>query len=131
MSEDGAMDSVAIAVMVLAQWTATASSLWLTWWAAQSRDPLALRVIALVLVIIPAVISPLLTLPGMAMSMSVSERAMMISLFFGGFSVLRAILLFVWAIISKDRADLRIIGGLIALLLVVLIGVQMVSYAFH
>jgi hypothetical protein len=120
------MEMASIAVMLITQWAAAAATLWLTWWAAQSRDSQALRVIAIVLVVVPALISPLISIP--RPYATPAEQAALISLVFGGISLLRAILLIVWAIVSRDRAYLRIGGGVIAALTILGMIVGFVAY---
>lgn len=109
---------------LLAQWVATAGSLWLTWWAAQSRDALALRVIAMVLVIAPAVLMPVLNYAIMVDRSSVTRMAVLFGLSAAVIAFARGIFLIVWAIVSKDRSYLRIGGAVIAALLILGIAIQ-------
>ena len=106
---------VLLVIGMVAQWITAAAMIWLTWWAAQSRDAPALRVIAMVLVIVPALLWPFLT---MRLSLdtygSASRGAFLFGVSAAGIALLRALFLVIWAIVSKDRAYLRIGGGIIA-----------------
>ena len=108
---------VLLLVSVVVQWFTAAGMIWLTWWAAQSRDAPALRVIALVLVVVPALFWPVLTF-SMTLDSggSASRRIFLIGVVSAGVMIIRALLLTVWAIVSKDRPYLRIGGGVIAFL---------------
>jgi hypothetical protein len=104
-------------VNLLTQWLSAAGMIWLVWWAAQSRDALAWRVLAGVLVVVPALAWPVLTLMiTMNSYQTVSNRALMFGILSASVTVLRALLLITWAITSKDRLYLRIGGGVIAML---------------
>lgn len=109
---------------LLAQWIAVAGSLWLTWWAAQSRDTVALRVIAMVLVIAPAVLMPMLNYAIMTDRSSVTRMAALFGLSAAVISFARGIFLIVWAIVSRDRSYLRVGAAVIAALLILGIAIQ-------
>jgi hypothetical protein len=106
------METLQIIILAISQWTATASTLYLVWWAAQTRDAAAFRIIALALVLIPALVGPIISIPRPNASMT--EHMMLLTFFFGGIAVLRAIFLIVWAIVSKDGQGLRVGGGIVA-----------------
>ena len=105
---------------LVGQWLTAAGSIWLTWWAAQSRDAPPLRVIAMILVVGPALLWPWLTFTISANGYgSMVGRASMIGMLGVGVGVLRAMFLAVWAIVSGDRPGLRIGGAIVAGLLLV------------
>lgn len=125
------MSSIDLTVLIItafAQWTATAGMLWLTWWAAQSRDPQALRIVAMVLVVVPALLWPLLSMSiTMGGTESITSRAVLIGAMGAVVAVVRAFFLVVWAIVSKDRQYLRVGGGVIAFLQLAGLGVQLLG----
>jgi hypothetical protein len=107
--------------VLLPQWLGTAAAFWLVWWAAQSRDATALKIVGLVLAIVPALLMPILSLMiplyrGFSSAASIGTTFALISAAVG---IARALFLAIWAIASKDAAILRIVGGVIAGLLIV------------
>lgn len=117
--------------VLLPQWLGTAAAFWLVWWAARSRDATALKVVALLLAVVPAVLMPILTLliPYYRDFSSVRNIGMMIAITSAAVGIVRALFLAIWAIVSKDATMLRAIGGVIAGLLIVcyLIGFMAVA----
>ena len=113
MSSDNAVLLFASAV---AQWFTAAAAIWLTWWAAQSRDALVLRVLAMVLVVVPAMLWPLVTMAVTLNYEAVSRTAFLYGVLGAGVAVLRAVFLGIWAAVSRDRPYLRIGGAVIAVL---------------
>ena len=107
--------------VLLPQWLGTAAAFWLVWWAARSRDATALKVVALLLAIVPAVLMPILTLiiPYYRDVMSVSNIGMTIAIASAVVGIVRALFLAIWAMVSKDVTVLRAVGGVIAGLLIV------------
>ena len=107
--------------VLLPQWLGTAAAFWLVWWAARSRDATALKVVALLLAIVPAVLMPILTLiiPYYRDVMSVSNIGMTIAFTSAVVGIVRALFLAIWAMVSKDVTVLRAVGGVIAGLLIV------------
>jgi hypothetical protein len=106
---------------LLPQWLGTAAAFWLVWWAARSRDATALKIVGLVLAIVPALLMPVLSLMipfyrGFSSAASIGTTFALISAAVG---IARALFLAIWAIASKDAAILRIVGGVIAGLLLV------------
>jgi hypothetical protein len=107
--------------VLLPQWLGTAAAFWLVWWAARSRDATALKIVGLVLAIVPALLMPVLSLMipfyrGFSSAASIGTTFALISAAVG---IARALFLAIWAIASKDAAILRIVGGVIAGLLIV------------
>jgi len=107
--------------VLLPQWLGTAAAFWLVWWAARSRDATALKIVGLVLAIVPALLMPILSLMipfyrGFSSAASIGTTFALISAAVG---IARALFLTIWAIASKDAAILRIVGGVIAGLLIV------------
>jgi hypothetical protein len=107
--------------VLVPQWLGTAAAFWLIWWAARSRDATALKVVALALAIVPAVLMPILTvmIPYYRDFSSVANIGMMIAIASAAVGILRALFLVIWAIASKDTATLRGVGAVIAGLLIV------------
>ena len=102
---------------IAAQWFTAAASIWLTWWAAQSRDALALRVSAMALVIVPALFWPTATMwLSSAGAGSMTSRAFLYGIVAAGIAALRALFLGGWSAVSRDSPHLRIGGAVIALL---------------
>ncbi len=107
--------------VLLPQWLGTAAAFWLVWWAARSRDATALKVIALIVAIVPALLMPILSLMipyyrGFSSAASIGTTIALISAAVG---IVRALFLVIWAITSKDAAILRTVGAVIAGLLIV------------
>jgi hypothetical protein len=122
--------AVTAASIVLPQWLGAAAAFWLVWWAALTRDGPAFRVIALTLAIVPALLTPLLTIYIQSAQLPVSSIGFLYAAVLFVVEVCRALFLVVWAIVSKDRPGLRIGGAVIAGLLVlhvVAAGVVMVA----
>jgi hypothetical protein len=107
--------------VLLPQWLGTAAAFWLVWWAAQSRDATALKIIGLVLAIVPALLMPVLSLmiPFYRVVSSAASIGTTFALISAAVGIARALFLAIWAIASKDAAILRIVGGVIAGLLIV------------
>lgn len=113
---------------MVGQWLAAAASIWLTWWAAQSRDALPLRIGAMTLVVVPALLWPAVTVAiSMDQTGAVTSRAFLFGVLSAGVSLLRAIFLGVWATVSNDSAHLRIGGAVTAGLLVVSLALGLVG----
>ena len=114
--------------VLLPQWLGTAAAFWLVWWAARSRDATALKVVALALAIVPALLMPILSLmiPFYRDFSSAANIGTMIALISAAVGIVRALFLVIWAIASKDAAMLRIVGAVIAGLLIIcyLIGIM-------
>ncbi len=113
------MNATSTAAVLLPQWLSTAGAFWLVWWAAQSRDGVAFRALALTFAIVPAVLMPLLTIAVRSGEMSAANMSAMFTVVAIGVSALRGLFLLVWAIASRDAPALRIGGGVIALLLLI------------
>ena len=107
--------------ILLPQWLGTAAAFWLVWWAARSRDPMALKIVALIVAIVPALLMPILSLmiPYYRGFSSAASIGTMIALISAAIGIARALFLIIWAIASKDAAILRIVGAVIAGLLIV------------
>jgi hypothetical protein len=107
--------------VLLPQWLGTAAAFWLVWWAARSRDAAAFKIVGLALAIVPALLMPILSLmiPYYRGFSSAASIGTMIALISAGVGIVRALFLVIWAIASKDAAILRIVGGVIAGLLIV------------
>ncbi len=106
--------------ILLPQWLGTAAAFWLVWWAARSRDAMALRIVALTLAIVPALLMPIVTtmIPYYRGFTSAATIGMGIALISAAIGLLRALFLILWAIVSKDTAGLRGGGAVIAGLLI-------------
>jgi hypothetical protein len=107
--------------ILLPQWLGTAAAFWLVWWAARSRDATALKAIALIVAIVPALLMPILSLmiPYYRGFSSAASIGTMIALISAAIGIVRALFLIIWAIASKDAAILRMVGAVIAGLLIV------------
>ena len=100
---------VNVAMNMVMLWLSAAVSIWITWWAAQSRDPVALRAIAMATIIVPALVYPVINL--VPMSESVAQRILVITLTGMIVGLARGLVLLVWAGVSHDPAYLRIAGS--------------------
>ena len=103
-----------MAELLFSPYIAAAEAILLTWWAARTRDGAAFRIVALVLVIVPVVLLPLLTLSVQFGDGPIAQRMMVPSIAGAVAGLTRALFLLVWAVISKDKAGLRVGGGVIA-----------------
>ncbi|WP_425228447.1 hypothetical protein [Sphingomonas sp.] len=100
---------------VAMQWSIAAAAIWLTWWAAQSRDTPTLRVIAMTLVVVPALGWPLLTAwMTTGAYETISRRAFVFGAANVAIGIVRALFLAGWAALSRDRTYLRAGAAVIA-----------------
>jgi hypothetical protein len=107
--------------ILLPQWLGTAAAFWLVWWAARSRDAAAFKIVGLAVAIVPALLMPILSLmiPYYRDFSSAASIGTTIALISAAIGIVRALFLVIWAIASKDPAILRIVGAVIAGLLIV------------
>ncbi|THD37962.1 MAG: hypothetical protein E7773_03010 [Sphingomonas sp.] len=107
-----------------AQWTGVFGAFWLTWWAARSHDALAYRIIAVTLVILPAVAIPIAVLVVQNADRLGSGRFMIVSIATGVVGVVRGLFLIFWALLSKDTNALRAVGLVAAALMLAGVAAQ-------
>nr|WP_299904513.1 hypothetical protein [Sphingomonas bacterium] len=104
-------------MFLLPQWLATCSAFWLIWWAARSGDATAFKAVAIALAVVPALLMPILTtlLPQyLRVSYSYSQIGMIIGAVGAAIGISRALFLIIWASLSKDETVLRVVGWVIA-----------------